>query len=84
MPSGPSISLEPGQIILLPTDGIYEAFSTDGGFFGKDRMINAVRANRHGLASDVIEGLRAAVLDHLAGALPRDDLTAVAIKVVGG
>jgi len=81
-PSAPPIVLTPGQIILLPTDGIYEAPSVDGVDFGKDRMVEVVHRHRDQDASSIVQALEAAVVDHLGGKDPPDDLTAVVVKVV--
>jgi len=79
-PNGP-IGLENKDIILLTTDGIVEARSPEGAFFGDERMLEVVRANRDRRASEIIQSLQQAVSDFTGLNKPQDDLTAVVIKV---
>jgi len=73
-------TVEPGQIVLLTTDGIFEAHNPAGEMFGKDRFKAVVRQNA-GLEA---EGLRKAVFEAVAefrGAEPQeDDITLVILK----
>jgi sigma-B regulation protein RsbU (phosphoserine phosphatase) len=75
-----SRTVEPGQIVLLTTDGIFEAHNPAGEMFGKARFKAVVRQNA-GLEA---EGLRKAVFEAVAefrGAEPQeDDITLVILK----
>jgi predicted ATPase/serine phosphatase RsbU (regulator of sigma subunit)/tRNA A-37 threonylcarbamoyl transferase component Bud32 len=75
-----SRTLEPGQIVLLTTDGIFEAHNPAGEMFGKDRFKAVVRENA-GLEA---EGLRKAVFQAVTefrGTEPQeDDITLVVLK----
>ena len=42
-PIGGPIALEPGDLILLFTDGVFEARSAEGMLFGLDRVLQVVR-----------------------------------------
>ncbi len=78
--SGP-VMLEPGDTILLVTDGISEARSPAGDFFGAERMLEIVCANRDRNACEIVEGLFTAIRDFSKRGTPVDDTTAVVIKV---
>lgn len=81
VPCSPTIALEPGNILLLMTDGIVEAESPDEGFFGAQRGLDVVHAHRDKAAQGVIQALRDAAV-HFRGDQPQlDDLTAVVVKV---
>lgn len=80
-PVGGPIQLETKDIVVLVTDGILEARSSDNELFGADRMLETVRANRNRKASEIIETLRQAVRDFTQREELLDDLTAVVIKV---
>lgn len=69
-------ALEPGDRILLYTDGIIEARSADGEQFGLDRLIDfAVKADADGLPSpDTTRRLVHAILDYQDDRL-QDDAT---------
>ena len=73
------VRLEPGDRILLFTDGVFEAASDSEELFGEERL-NETLATHSGLAA---EGFADAVLDHLARwtKSPSDDLTQVVIDV---
>ncbi len=80
-PVGDPIMLEPGDTLLLLTDGILEARSPEVVPFGVERTLQSVRANRNGTASDILAGLVRAACEFSRREAPLDDMTAIAIKV---
>ena len=46
-PAADPITLEPGDIVVLVTDGIQEAMSPTGEQFGTERLLEVVRATPH-------------------------------------
>lgn len=81
LPETVPIRLGPDDMVLLATDGIAEARRASGELFGRERMLNVVRANRHRRAIEIIRQLQQAVFDFTGLNRPQDDLTAVLIKV---
>ncbi len=79
-PSAAAITLEPGDLVLLLTDGVVDTFSTDGTSFGLRRVLDAVRAHRHESSFPIVEGLLHTVRA-FSGNTQLDDRTAVIIKV---
>ncbi|HJT31513.1 MAG TPA: SpoIIE family protein phosphatase [Pirellulales bacterium] len=75
------ITLEPGELVVMLTDGIVEASDRAGHAFGVDRMLETVRANRHRPAREIVESLYQQVDRHTQHPSHADDLTAVVIKV---
>jgi Stage II sporulation protein E (SpoIIE) len=77
-------SLEPGDQIVFFTDGVTEARSPDGTFFGADRLADLVsRASAGGQPPpETLRRLVQSILDHEAGDL-RDDATAVLVEWAG-
>ncbi len=72
----------PGQILLMPTDGVMDAISAEEYPFGIEQTIDYVGAHRHESSQKIIEGLYKAVRAH-EGHLPQlDDITAVIIKAM--
>jgi len=75
------ITLEPGDLVLLVTDGVHEARSPDGTFFGTERALEVVAANRDKTAAQIVEALLSAVRKFTRTDNPTDDVTAVVVKV---
>ncbi|MCU0960974.1 MAG: SpoIIE family protein phosphatase [Pirellulaceae bacterium] len=75
------LPVEPGDLLLLYTDGIPEARSPQDTVFGKERMLDVVRANQHRSAVEVIRAIHDAVHTFCRPLKPLDDLTAIVIKV---
>jgi PAS domain S-box-containing protein len=80
-PVGEPITLDPGDLVVLLTDGILEAMAPDGEFFGSQRVLDVVRENRHGKAAEITVALREAVRVFSQQEDLTDDVTAVVIKV---
>ena len=77
-------SLEPGDRILLFSDGVVEARGTDGAFFGTDRLIDllARQEARQQTPPETLRRLILAVLEHQQGAL-QDDATLLMLEWAG-
>lgn len=79
----PELSLHPGDLLLMVTDGIEETESPDGGELGLARVLEVVQANRHRPASEIVTAVCSAASDFAAGGSQKDDITAVVAKVLG-
>ncbi|NLY02383.1 MAG: PAS domain S-box protein [Rhodopirellula sp.] len=75
------VCLEPGDVVLLVTDGVQEAQSQDGDYFGTDRMLEVVRKNLHREAEAIVRELQDAVSRFSGRAEPQDDVTVVVVRV---
>jgi sigma-B regulation protein RsbU (phosphoserine phosphatase) len=73
--------LEPGSLVLLLTDGVTESRSPDGGFFGTEGVLAAVKAARQEPARRIVEHIHEAICEFRAGQRQRDDITTVVVKV---
>ncbi len=83
-PAGPPLTLEPGDVVVLITDGMVEAHVGDGPLFGVERLLDVVRANRERTAREIVAALYAEVRRFAQGRGQLDDMTAVVIKVPPG
>ncbi|MGE4504959.1 MAG: SpoIIE family protein phosphatase [Desulfovibrionaceae bacterium] len=72
--------LAPGQMIVLGTDGIWEARSPSGEMFGKARFRQVVRRAASGSAQEVLDAVYAALGSFTDGAQVTDDITLVVLK----
>jgi serine/threonine protein phosphatase PrpC len=77
-------SLEPGDRLLLFSDGVVEARSTDGEFFGIDRLVDLVTRQESARqpAPETLRRLINAVLDHQQDTL-QDDATVLLLEWAG-
>ncbi|HKC64577.1 MAG TPA: GAF domain-containing SpoIIE family protein phosphatase [Pyrinomonadaceae bacterium] len=75
-------AIEPGQILVLYTDGVTEAQSPEGEEYGRERLEKAVRANRHLSARDLIETIQQDVDSWTDGRGASDDMTFFIIKAL--
>jgi sigma-B regulation protein RsbU (phosphoserine phosphatase) len=80
-PSAPPVDLEPGDTVLLLTDGLPEAVSPNGELFGIDRTMEVLRALRDRPAREIVESLYESVCRFCSPGQPADDVTLVVIKV---
>ena len=74
------LPIEPGQILLLYTDGATEANSPDGEEYGRERLVAAVRAAQDRTARDMIDFIYNDVFEWSGGRGAGDDVTFVVIK----
>ncbi len=72
------ILLEPGDTLLMFTDGVSEG-RRDGEFYGDER-VQAVAAGPHGSAGDLVQALLTDVVEFQSGNT-RDDIAIVAVRV---
>jgi len=74
------IELEPGDMLLLFTDGFLEWSRADGEQFGPERLAEVVRRLRDRPAAEIIAAVYEAVVAFAAGTPQADDCTAVIVK----
>ena len=77
------LSLEPGDLMLLYTDGVSEAADAAGTLFGEERLYEAVAAMPRSLTAREVAGrLLDTLYGFLDGTEPQDDITLVAVRVL--
>jgi len=75
-----TLTLAPGDMLVLLTDGFYEWQRADGDQFGMERICDLLRRHRDQAAAELIQTIRAAVEDFAGQTAQSDDLTAVIVK----
>jgi len=70
-----TVELEPGDRLVLYTDGVTEAEDTRDREYGEARLEAWLRANREETGRRLVDGVIAEVLEHCGAARPRDDMT---------
>jgi sigma-B regulation protein RsbU (phosphoserine phosphatase) len=76
------LTTEPGDMLVLYTDGVTEAQNSRGEEFGRDRLAVAVKANRQLSARELIAAVHKEVLDWTDGKGATDDVTFFVIKAL--
>ena len=71
-----------GTIILIGTDGIWEARNGDGEMFGKQRLLEIIRDNPKESARIIQDAVLEALAEFRRNAAQEDDVTLVIIKAI--
>jgi serine phosphatase RsbU (regulator of sigma subunit) len=74
------LDLNPGDLLVLTTDGFFEWANAQEEQFGVKRMDDTIRASREKTPTEIISALYKAVIEFSGGTKQDDDLTAVVIK----
>lgn len=77
-----AIPLEPGDRLLVYTDGITEAFNPEGELFGKDRLKDILDQNGTALLSELKSAVIRALLQYTEKGLTHDDITLIALEIL--
>jgi sigma-B regulation protein RsbU (phosphoserine phosphatase) len=77
-----SFSLEPGDLVVLFTDGISESMNARDEEWGEDRMIEFAKTCQGLTAFEAMTRILAASEAHAAGASQHDDMTLVVLRVL--
>jgi serine phosphatase RsbU (regulator of sigma subunit) len=73
-------SIEPGDAVVGHTDGVTEARSPEGVFYGEDRLRSVLAAAAGGSADAIVSAVMADVAGFRNGAEPSDDLTLLVVR----
>jgi sigma-B regulation protein RsbU (phosphoserine phosphatase) len=73
--------LEPGTIVLIGTDGIWEATNSAGTMYGKERLSELLRSHHQCSAQDILEITIESLKDFTGEAGFEDDVTLALVKV---
>lgn len=78
------LSLNPGDILFLYTDGVNEAENVQGAQFGNDKLIASLDQYRNLAASELINTMRSDIVTFANGCPQSDDITMLAIRYLAG
>ena len=80
--SGGPVILERGDVVLIGTDGIWEARNSGAEMFGKGRLREILKSSADKSAEEIYDAVVEAVKAHITGMPQADDITLVVIKAV--
>ena len=75
-------TIEPGQMLVLYTDGVTEAMNPSGEEYGGQRLVAAALRGRHLSARELIDFIHRDVIDWTGGLGAHDDVTFFIIKAL--
>jgi sigma-B regulation protein RsbU (phosphoserine phosphatase) len=79
-PEGNPIYLNPGDILVLCTDGVWEAANRTKEAFGKERLKTIIRKNKQKSANQLVTVIYESVKNFAEGLPLKDDITIVVLK----
>lgn len=74
-----TLSLQPGDSVVIYTDGITEAMNSAGEEFGMDRLLQALRGHARASSADRIESIQRSVNAFVGDTPQQDDITLVVL-----
>lgn len=77
---GRPIHMQPGDILAVISDGVFEASGPAGAQFGIQRTCDLISAHRRQSPSKILTALREAVAEFTGNAPPDDDRTAIIVR----
>lgn len=75
-------TIEPGQVLVLYTDGVTEAMNSAGEEYGRDRLMESVRKCRELSARDMIDFIHRDLTEWTEGLGTHDDVTFFIFKAL--
>ncbi len=79
---GTRLTLEPGDVLMVVSDGFFEWANAEGEQFGHERLAAELLAGASSGSMEIIERLRAAVYRFTTGTVQPDDMTALVVRCV--
>ena len=77
-----ALTLAAGDVLVMLTDGVEEAIGAEGEQFGSERALALIRSCQHLPAEAIVNALYTAVSRFIDQSSPKDDVTAVVLKVL--
>ena len=78
-----TLKLQPGDTVVVFSDGVSEAMNAEGDELGDDRLLAAIQAAPSTTAEDLVAHIFAAVSEFTHGTAQGDDITAMVIRYRG-
>ncbi len=78
--AGAPLTLEPGDLLFVYTDGVTEARNPAGDLYGEERLETELKRIAGVSARDTLGDMRAALRDYTRGGANDDDITMLAVR----
>jgi sigma-B regulation protein RsbU (phosphoserine phosphatase) len=76
-----TFSLQPGEVYVFCTDGVFEAMNELAQEFTAARLLDVVQRSAQLPAAKIVSAIFQAVAEWRGGAPPNDDMTAVVVRI---
>lgn len=77
-----TVNIEPGDFVVMITDGVTDAVDKNKEDFGTERLLDSIQTNNGHKADDIAGGLFNTVIAHIANEPVIDDITILVVKRV--
>ena len=77
---GEELDMEPGDLVFLSTDGVWEARNAERELFGKKRLCEILRETAEAPVADIVSAIVESVEGHLGATPAQDDLTLAVLR----
>ncbi len=77
-----SLLVEPGDKIILYTDGVSEACNPNGDMFTLERLLDAIETYGNKPANELLQQLKAEIFRFMNHAPQHDDITLVVMEIL--
>ncbi len=74
------ITIKPGETLLFYTDGVTEAYSSEGELFSEPRLVETLLDSTASTAEQLLSSIDGLIQEFRNGEPPSDDLTMIAIR----
>ena len=71
--------LRPGDLLVIYSDGVTEAMSDDGEFYGEPRLLDVIRAHRERPVGELLDAIVSDAV-RFSGKVQEDDLTLIVAR----
>jgi serine phosphatase RsbU (regulator of sigma subunit) len=78
------VQLDPGDVVVLFSDGVSEAFNVAGEDFGEVRLLDVAKGAAGSSSQAIVDEIIASVRKFTKGAAQSDDITVMVIRYHGG
>ena len=78
-----AITVQPGDVLVMVTDGITEAMNASGEQFGYERLSQAASQAVDGSSRDLVQAVRQALSEFTGQENMEDDTTILICKIIG-
>jgi serine phosphatase RsbU (regulator of sigma subunit) len=75
------VTVTPGDLLVVFSDGVTEAVNPEGEEFGDDRLADCLNSVRGGTAQEALTAVQKAVSEFAGTEPPRDDMTLMVLRI---